>query len=115
MDEVEGAFLGIHVGDNTDMVDGLTAATKENKVAGHEVADALDGFALGVLLLRGALQGDAQVLEDIAGEARAVEGLGADAAAAIACTKMVLGRGDEVVSDGRGDLVGKIMGSHQGF
>ena len=82
-----------------------SAATEENEVAGLQRTHVGDERALRVLLARRALEADAQLVEDVTGEARAVEGGGAAGADAVTGADMALGGADEVAHDGVEDDV----------
>ena len=113
VNELEGA-VGFDVGDDTYMVDAASATAEEDEVAGLEVGAAAYGFALGDLLARGALQGDAEACEDVAGEARAIEGFRAAAADGVAGSDVALGGGDEIAGDAVEDDVVGDAGSCEG-
>ena len=89
MDEVEGVGDGVNIYHNAYMAYATsgTRAGEEYQVSTLHLATA-DGHVAGVLIAAGASDLHVAASEYIAGEARAVEGVGAFAATAIACTEV---------------------------
>lgn len=112
VDELEDALFAVYGRHDTHMVHPLSAA-EEHQVAWQQFPDVVNLLALGTLLTRGTFQPDAHQVEDIAGETRAVESLGAAAATTVARAYQVFGCIDEVRGNGASQPCQQIGPHHR--
>ena len=105
MDEDEGVVDGVVIHDDAHMtyVTPRIRTGEEHEVARLHLITA-NGDVTGILVTRRAADNDVVLAIDIAGKARAVEGVGSLAAAAVAGTKVRDGLTEDVVRRGEIDV-----------